>query len=110
MNLLIKAGADIHIVDVKGQTPLFVAVKNRRLECARLLLQNGACPDGDLKNSSTPLNVAFMNGDINSVLVSCHTLKGNYHQSLKIHDSQFSVSQWRSRYEKLRQIFKFDVL
>ena len=70
LKLLIKAGADIHIVDVKGQTPLFVAVKNRRLQCARLLLQSGACPDGDVKNSSTPLNVAFMNGDINSVLVN----------------------------------------
>ncbi|KAK3759341.1 hypothetical protein RRG08_020264 [Elysia crispata] len=69
LKLLIKAGADIHIVDVKGQTPLFVAVKNRRLQCARLLLQSGACPDGDVKNSSTPLNVAFMNGDINSVLL-----------------------------------------
>ncbi|RUS91207.1 hypothetical protein EGW08_001013, partial [Elysia chlorotica] len=69
LKLLIKAGADIHIVDVKGQTPLFVAVKNRRLECARLLLQSGACPDGDVKNSSTPLNVAFMNGDVNSVLL-----------------------------------------
>ncbi|GFS02185.1 ankyrin repeat and SOCS box protein 1-like [Elysia marginata] len=69
LNLLIKAGADVHVVDVKGQTPLFVAVKNRRLQCARLLLQSGACPDGDSKNSSTPLHVAFMNGDINSVLL-----------------------------------------
>lgn len=69
LKLLIKAGADIHIVDVKGQTPLFVAVKNRRIDCVRLLLQNGACPDGDCKNSSTPLHVAFMNDDIKSVLL-----------------------------------------
>ncbi|GFO11390.1 ankyrin repeat and socs box protein 1-like [Plakobranchus ocellatus] len=69
LNLLIKAGADINIVDVKGQTPLFVAVKNRRLGCARLLLESGACPDGDSKNSSTPLYVAFMNGDIQYVLL-----------------------------------------
>ncbi|KAH9496067.1 Ankyrin Repeat [Bulinus truncatus] len=69
LNLLLEAGASVHITDVKCQTPLFVAVKNRRYECAEKLLQAKACPEGDCRNSSTPLYVAFMNRDLRCVLL-----------------------------------------
>ena len=45
--------------DVKGQTPLFAAVKSNQLEAAKILLQSGADPDGSIENLSSPLHVAI---------------------------------------------------
>ena len=32
---LLDLGAEVDLTDMKGQTPLFVAVKDQHLECAR---------------------------------------------------------------------------
>ena len=49
-------------VDVKAQTPLFVAMVNQHWECAEALLEAGADPNGNEKNLCTPLAVMAQRG------------------------------------------------
>ncbi|CAJ0955096.1 unnamed protein product [Ranitomeya imitator] len=46
--VLIDFGAQLELVDVKGQTPLFVATENEHLDCVEVLLKAGADPNGKL--------------------------------------------------------------
>lgn len=62
-------GCSIDIPDVKGQTPLHVAVKNLHLKCAELLLERGANPNGHSHNRTTPLCIAAMQGNLDMVQV-----------------------------------------
>lgn len=55
MDFLIQKGAQIDLVDVKGQTALYVAVVHGHLECARILLEAGADPNGSRHHRSTPV-------------------------------------------------------
>nr|XP_020662492.1 ankyrin repeat and SOCS box protein 1 isoform X1 [Pogona vitticeps] len=55
VEFLIRKGAEIDLVDVKGQTALYVAVVNGHLECARILLEAGADPNGSRHHRSTPV-------------------------------------------------------
>lgn len=55
MAYLITQGAEVDLVDVKGQTALYVAVVNGHLECVRILLEAGANPNGSRHHRSTPL-------------------------------------------------------
>lgn len=52
---LIGQGAQVDLVDVKGQTALYVAVVNGHLDCVRILLEAGADPNGSRHHRSTPL-------------------------------------------------------
>ncbi|XP_073502842.1 ankyrin repeat and SOCS box protein 1 [Phyllobates terribilis] len=53
--LLINFGAQLELVDVKGQTPLFVAAENGHLDCVEVLLKAGADPNGSPHNRSSPV-------------------------------------------------------
>ncbi|XP_044160773.1 ankyrin repeat and SOCS box protein 1-like [Bufo gargarizans] len=53
--LLIDFGAQLELVDVKGQTPLFVATENGHLDCVKVLLKAGADPNGSPHNRSSPV-------------------------------------------------------
>ncbi|XP_044531630.1 ankyrin repeat and SOCS box protein 1 [Gracilinanus agilis] len=55
VDFLIQKGAEIDLVDVKGQTALYVAVVNGHLECAQILLEAGADPNGSRHHRSTPV-------------------------------------------------------
>ncbi|NXL73450.1 ASB1 protein, partial [Leptocoma aspasia] len=55
VDFLLRKGAEIDLVDVKGQTALYVAVVNGHLECARILLEAGADPNGSRHHRSTPV-------------------------------------------------------
>ncbi|XP_061468842.1 ankyrin repeat and SOCS box protein 1 isoform X1 [Rhineura floridana] len=55
VDFLIQKGAEIDLVDVKGQTALYVAVMNGHRECAQILLQAGADPNGSRHHRSTPV-------------------------------------------------------
>lgn len=55
MDYLINHGAEVDLVDVKGQTALYVAVVNGHLDCVRILLEAGADPNGSRHHRSTPL-------------------------------------------------------
>ncbi|NXG03245.1 ASB1 protein, partial [Sakesphorus luctuosus] len=55
VELLLRHGARPDLVDVKGQTALYVAVLNGHLECARILLEAGADPNGSRHHRSTPV-------------------------------------------------------
>ncbi|XP_060091660.1 ankyrin repeat and SOCS box protein 1 [Heteronotia binoei] len=55
VNFLIQKGAEIDLVDVKGQTALYVAVVHGHLECVRILLEAGADPNGSHHHRSTPV-------------------------------------------------------
>ncbi|KAG5852806.1 ankyrin repeat and SOCS box protein 1 isoform X1 [Anguilla rostrata] len=52
---LIQQGAEVDLVDVKGQTALYVAVVNGHLDCVRILLEAGANPNGSRHHRSTPV-------------------------------------------------------
>ncbi|XP_043930987.1 ankyrin repeat and SOCS box protein 1 isoform X1 [Protopterus annectens] len=55
VNFLIQKGADVDLVDVKGQTALYVAVVNGHLDCVHILLEAGADPSGSRHHRSTPV-------------------------------------------------------
>ncbi|XP_004917938.1 ankyrin repeat and SOCS box protein 1 isoform X1 [Xenopus tropicalis] len=55
VELLIRSGAQLELVDVKGQTPLYVAAENGHLECVKVLLRAGADPNGSPHNRSSPI-------------------------------------------------------
>ncbi|KAJ7416568.1 ankyrin repeat and SOCS box protein 1 [Pitangus sulphuratus] len=55
VDFLLQKGAEIDLVDVKGQTALYVAVVNGHLECAKILLEAGADPNGSRHHRSTPV-------------------------------------------------------
>ena len=69
MELLLSYNAEIDISDIKAQTPLAAAVKNKHLGCVRHLVEAGANPDGDRQNLSSPLYLAAMMGDLAIVQV-----------------------------------------
>ncbi|XP_066954520.1 ankyrin repeat and SOCS box protein 12-like [Macrobrachium rosenbergii] len=62
VELLLNAGAEIDLEDVKGQTPLFVATSCRKIDIMKVLLERGANPDGSRKNRCTPLLIAVRDG------------------------------------------------
>ncbi|KAH1184622.1 hypothetical protein KIL84_012563 [Mauremys mutica] len=55
VDFLLQKGAEIDLVDVKGQTALYVAVVNGHLECTQILLEAGADPNGSRHHRSTPV-------------------------------------------------------
>ncbi|KAG6925640.1 ankyrin repeat and SOCS box containing 1, partial [Chelydra serpentina] len=55
VDFLLQRGAEIDLVDVKGQTALYVAVVNGHLKCAQILLEAGADPNGSRHHRSTPV-------------------------------------------------------
>lgn len=55
MDFLIRKGAEVDLVDVKGQTALYVAVVNGHLESTQILLEAGADPNGSRHHRSTPV-------------------------------------------------------
>ncbi|MGH0125165.1 UNVERIFIED_CONTAM: hypothetical protein FKN15_032118 [Acipenser sinensis] len=55
VSFLIREGAEVDLVDVKGQTALYVAVVNGHLSCVRILLEAGADPNGSRHHRSTPV-------------------------------------------------------
>ncbi|NXO71439.1 ASB1 protein, partial [Phainopepla nitens] len=55
VDFLLRKGAEIDLVDVKGQTALYVAVVNGHLECTKILLEAGADPNGSRHHRSTPV-------------------------------------------------------
>jgi len=62
MKLLLEHGADVNVPDIKAQTPLTMAVKNRHLNCVHALLVAGANPNGDARSLCSPLYIAAMDG------------------------------------------------
>jgi ankyrin repeat protein len=70
--LLLQHGSLVNIVDRKGQTPLFCAVKNWDTDSCIALLQAGASPDGDRRNLSSPLHIACQDGY--AIGVKVHTV------------------------------------
>ena len=59
------------LVDVKAQTPLFVALVNQHWRVARLLLDHGADPNGNDRNMCTPLSVMSQRGYYEGVKLLC---------------------------------------
>lgn len=55
VDFLLQQGAEVDLVDVKGQTALYVAVVNGHLESAQILLAAGADPNGSRHHRSTPV-------------------------------------------------------
>ncbi len=58
-------------MDVKAQTPLFVALVNQHWDVAKVLLEHGADPNGDAKNMCTPLCVMAQRGYLQGVKLLC---------------------------------------
>ncbi|XP_054579036.1 ankyrin repeat and SOCS box protein 1 isoform X6 [Eptesicus fuscus] len=74
VDFLIRKGAEVDLVDVKGQTALYVAVVNGHLESAQILLEAGADPNGSRHHRSTPVYHASRVGraDILKALIRLH--------------------------------------
>lgn len=64
---LIDQGAEVDLVDVKGQTALYMAVVNGHLDCVRILLKAGADPNGSRHHRSTPIYHAARVGRVDLV-------------------------------------------
>ncbi|XP_007536559.2 ankyrin repeat and SOCS box protein 1 [Erinaceus europaeus] len=55
VDFLLRRGAEVDLVDVKGQTALYMAVVNGHLESACTLLAAGADPNGSRHHRSSPV-------------------------------------------------------
>lgn len=55
IELLLKKGAQVNVIDSDGLTPLLLAIYEDQLDCAKLLLDHGAN-----KNGKTPLGKSYM--------------------------------------------------
>ncbi len=55
---LLEAGADVHIEDKDGSTPLLEAVPNGNIEIVEILLKAGAKPDVENRHGDTPASMA----------------------------------------------------
>lgn len=109
MKLLLQHGATVDMSDVKGQSPLQVAVKNGHYECAELLLQAGANPNGNSANCSSPLCIAAMNGDLEMVKV-CIFNSGNNNKNhvselvcVLVAAALISFRDWKENVEIVQQ-------
>ncbi|XP_058643317.1 ankyrin repeat and SOCS box protein 1 isoform X2 [Onychostoma macrolepis] len=65
---LISQGAAVDLVDVKGQTALYMAVVNGHLDCVKILLKAGADPNGSIHHRSTPIYHAAQVGRVDILL------------------------------------------
>lgn len=81
VDFLIRKGAEVDLVDVKGQTALYVAVVNGHLESAQILLEAGADPNGSRHHRSTPVYHASRVGraDILKALIRSVLRKPSHH-------------------------------
>jgi ankyrin repeat protein len=60
---LIADGVDVDARDLKGQTPLIVAIRHRQLRAAAELIAAGASLNVETRNGWTPLSVAVKSGN-----------------------------------------------
>jgi hypothetical protein len=58
---LVRHGADIHLPDANGATPLHRAVRTRCAAAVKCLLQAGSNPTAPNKSGSTPFHLAVQN-------------------------------------------------
>ncbi|KAL0184845.1 hypothetical protein M9458_020541, partial [Cirrhinus mrigala] len=68
VDYLISQGAAVDLVDVKGQTALYMAVVNGHLDCVKILLKAGADPNGSFHHRSTPIYHAAQVGRVDILL------------------------------------------
>ncbi|XP_016425793.1 ankyrin repeat and SOCS box protein 1-like [Sinocyclocheilus rhinocerous] len=75
VDYMISQGAAVDLVDVKGQTALYMAVVNGHLDCVKILLKADADPNGSIHHRSTPVYHAAQVGrvDILLELIRIHT-------------------------------------
>lgn len=59
---LLKAGADVNVADVDGNTALTIATTEATNEVMREILKKGASPNVQDKQGNTPLHIAALNG------------------------------------------------
>ncbi|XP_043466925.1 ankyrin-1-like [Leptopilina heterotoma] len=67
VDLLIKNGAEINVVDIKGRTPFYIALLQNKVEVAEFLLENGARIDIRREDGRTTLHVAIKTQNIQIV-------------------------------------------
>lgn len=60
---LLQLGADKEIRNEDGSTPLLTAVKFKKLQCAKLLIDNGANVNANNNNQQTSIHLAVRNKD-----------------------------------------------
>ena len=60
-----------HCLYLKAQTPLFVSLVNQHYDCARLLLEAGADPNGSQANLCSPLSIMCQRGFYPGVRLLC---------------------------------------
>ena len=61
---LLRGGADVHLVDFQGRTPLFCAALNGYTDVADVLLEQGAVLNVHQASDATPLHYAVANDHI----------------------------------------------
>ena len=59
---LIRAGADVNVVESDGDTALWIATTESSLEVMKELLSKGANPNVQARGGDTPLHLAASNG------------------------------------------------
>ncbi|CAF3746613.1 unnamed protein product [Rotaria sp. Silwood1] len=79
VELLLNAGAETHVapfgnqadkLNITGWTPLYAAMKSRKFDVVKLLLEHGADPNATTKFGSTPFLLASEIGDLD-VIEAC---------------------------------------
>lgn len=68
VELLLSAGADVNLVDIKGQSALHFAARFGKAPCARALIKAGANIEAPLESGPRPLRLALSSLCIETVM------------------------------------------
>lgn len=90
---------DIDITDVRGQTPLFAAVKYNHVENVQIMCKAGANPNGSIIHSESPIHIAVRDGfhDVISVLLKYGASPDGYDDKNRIKRENFGTIPVRSQ-------------
>ena len=84
---------DIDITDVRGQTPLFAAVKYNHVENIEIMCKAGANPNGSNIHSESPVHIAVRDGfyDVIEVLLKYGASPDGYDAGDRIKRENFGT-------------------
>ena len=92
LQILLRAGANVHSVDINGATPLHHACRDAHVNQARLLVESGANPNLRDFQGNTPLHKAVRAGNLDIVQIMIEEGHGDMNLTNNVHETPLSIA------------------